>query len=122
MKQLSILKVGTLAISLQTWKGMPKQSKTPENYSIKVNGAEVKAPQVALTGGGAFPAYTYLQVGNEVKWFSGHFEAGTAVEIIDPASEAAKGTTPAASAAQPEVKAEVAKQPKQPKQPKSPKK
>lgn len=86
MKALSVLKAQSLQISLQPYKAMPKQSKTPEAYSLKVNGAEVKAPNVALTGGGHFPAYTYLNLNGEVKWFAGHFESGTAVEIVDPTS------------------------------------
>lgn len=98
MKQLSLIKVGTLALSLQPWKGMPKQSKTPEGYTLKVNGKEVKHPEVMLTGGGTFPQYTYLTVNGEVKWFSGHFESGTALEVVEPTSPAAATATPVPSA------------------------
>lgn len=105
MKNLSILKAGNFAISLQPYKAMPKQDKTPKDYSIKVNGADVKHPQVALTGGGTFPAYTYLNLNGEVKWFAGHFDNGSAVEIVEPQSQAATEAVKAQSAAQPEVKA-----------------
>ena len=99
MKQLQMIKVGGFRTSLNSWKGMPKQAKTPEGYTLQVNGKELKSPEVMLTGGGAFPAYTYIQHDGQARWFAGHFDTGTAVEIIDPTTPA----TPAASPAQVEA-------------------
>lgn len=94
MKTLQMIKAGNVAISLQDWKGMPKAHKTPEGYKLVVDGKDVVHPEVQLTGGGSFPAYTYLLVNGSVKWFSGQFETGTAVQIVDP-------TPPAPAQAQP---------------------
>lgn len=115
-KSLQMVKSGALRTSLNAWKSMPKANKTPKGYTLTVNGAELKDPQVMLTGGGAHPAYTYILLNNEVKWFAGHFESGTAVEVIDPTPvEQPK------AAAQP-AQAPAQAQPEQPKQPKSNKK
>lgn len=90
MKQLQNVKSGPFTTSLNPWKAMPKASKTPEGYILKVDGKEIKAPDIAITGGGTFPVYTYLKQGDEVKWFAGSFESGTAVEITTPVA----ATTP----------------------------
>lgn len=93
MKQLSVIKHGPVSLSLNAFKGMPKQSKTPEGYSLKVGGKEIKHPDVQLTGGGAFPQYSYVNLEGQTYWFAGQFAAGTEVEVVAPVE------TPAAVAA-----------------------
>lgn len=102
MKALQMIQCGALRTSLSPWKSMPKAHKTPKDYVISVNGADLKGDQVMLTGGGAHPAYTYIQHDGSIKWFAGHFATGTAVEIIDPTPVA----TPAPAQAE-QPKAEV---------------
>lgn len=84
MKALSLIKSGNFTTSLNSWKAMPKASKTPEGYSLVVDGATVASPNIAITGGGTFPVYTYLSLNGEVTWFAGSFEAGSAVAVIAP--------------------------------------
>lgn len=92
---LPVVKVGNIAVSLQTYKQMPKVAKTPEGYTLKVNGKEFKAPDIALTGGGAHPMYTYISWEGKATWFGGHLPSGTEVTIETPAA------TPAAPAPAP---------------------
>lgn len=85
MKTLKMVKAQGFSTALNPWlKGMPKASKTPEGYTLKVDGKEIKTPEVMITGGGSFPTYTYIKQGEEVSWFAGSFEAGTAVEVVTP--------------------------------------
>lgn len=95
MKTLQMVKSGSVAISLQPWKGMPKANKNPEGYTLVVDGKEITKPDVQLTGGGAFPAYTYIQRPEGVFWFSGQFESGTAIQIVDPVPAPTKTVTEA---------------------------
>lgn len=91
---LPVVKVGNMAVSLQTYKQMPKVAKTPEGYTLKVNGKDMKAPDIALTGGGAHPMYTYISWEGKATWFGGHLPSGTQVTIEVP--KAAEAPAPAA--------------------------
>ena len=90
MSQLKMVKFGALQTSLNPWKAMPKANKAPADYTLKVNGKELKTPEVMLTGGGAHPAYTYINHDGQLFWFAGQFAAGTEVEVVEPKVEAPK--------------------------------
>jgi hypothetical protein len=87
MKQLMVVKCGGYETSLNQWPAMPKTDKTPEDYSLVVDGKPVtrKDGAVMVTGGGTFPVYTYIKMGDEVRWFAGRFTAGTEVTTELPA-------------------------------------
>lgn len=107
MTTLSTITVGAITLSLQPYKQMPKADKTPKDYSIKVGDTEVRHPQVMLTGGGAHPAYTYLNLPERgIQWFAGHVASGTAIQVTDPSKPAPVVATPPAAPA-------PAEQPKQ---------
>lgn len=106
---LPVVKTGNTSLSLQTYKQMPKVAKTPEGYTLKVNGQEMRAPQVALTGGGAHPMYTYIFWEGKATWFGAQFPTGTELTIEVPQPAAPKQEAAASAAPAPE------QQPEQPK-------
>ncbi len=111
MKNLEVVRVEGFVTALNVYKNMPKVANTPSGYTLKVNGTEMKAPEVATTGGGAFPSYTYLLLNGTPRWFAGVFASGTAVEVVDPTPKPVEAAPAPAEAPKPEAPAEAPKAP-----------